>query len=168
MSCNSAYSFGSTSGSTFAFYLFLLISIFIGVAVYALLSHPRARVFLAVPWTTASRLASPFVAFGVAALVFLAVYFSSLDGFYQLQAGNKEVRLLYILPRRIVILRSNELSEARREQSFKGRWRLILYTPSGQRLASANASYADVKKAWECLAQNGAIKSEDGHSIKSD
>src|SRR5262249_34003479 len=29
-----------------------------------------------------------------------------------------------------------------------------LYTPSGKRLVSANASYADVKKAFECTGQN--------------
>ena len=40
------FSFGSTSGSAFAFYFFLLLALFIGFAIYRLLQEPRLKKML--------------------------------------------------------------------------------------------------------------------------
>ena len=90
---------------------------------------------------------------GTALMVFLGIYFSSLDGFYRLDMGKngQEIHLDYILPKRTLILRRSEIAEVRRVPSYKGRWQLVLYTPTGARFTSARASYADARKAWQFL-----------------
>ena len=136
MNCGSDYSFGSVSGSVFAFYLFLAISALIGISTYALLAHPKLRRVWFREWTGTTRLASMTVAALLGLMVLLSVYFSSLAGFYRLESTGRDIRLI---------------SEVRREPAFRGRWRLDLYTPTGAQFTSANASYAEVKNAGECL-----------------
>ena len=152
MACANDYAFGSISGSTFAFYFFLAISLVIGIGTYTLLVHPEIRNILFHEWSPriARVVSLGFSAFlGLA--VFLAVYFTSLDGFYRMRLREGGLQVDYILPKRTLTFAKGSIAEAQREPTFKQRWRLVLYTPSGQRFESTNASYSDVKKAWECL-----------------
>jgi len=151
MVCGNEYLFGSVSGSTLAFYFFLGISALVAVGTYTLLSSPKLRAKWALERTSATRMAILAIASLFGLFVFLGVYFNSLEGFYILESRDNEIRLRYILPRRVISLPVNQVSEARREPSFKGRWRLTLYTHGGRQFVSANASYASVKLAWDCL-----------------
>ena len=139
-----SFSFGSVPGSTFAFYFFLLIALFMGFAIYRLLVEPRLAKITqqAIP-----RLLALAIGAGFALLVFLGIYLSSLDGFYRMEIG-QQVRLDYILPRRTIFLNRGEIAEVRRVPSYKGRWRLVLYTPSGAQFTSAQADYASTRKAF--------------------
>jgi hypothetical protein len=91
---------------------------------------------------------------GATLMVFLGVYFSALDGFYGLDIAidGQELRLNYILPRRTLTLKTNEIAEVRRVPAYKGRWQLILYTPNGAQFASSRADYASTRAAWEYLS----------------
>ena len=90
---------------------------------------------------------------GTALLIFLGIYFSSLNGFYGLDVAEngQEVRLNYILPRHTLTLKRSSIAEVRRVPGYKGRWQLVLYTPAGAQFASARADYASTRKAWEYL-----------------
>jgi putative copper export protein len=145
-----SFSFGSTSGSTFAFYFFLLLALFVGFAIYRLLLEPRLNKMLR---PSMPRVKALLIGAAIALLVFLGIYFSSLDGFYQLniRANGEEIRLGYILPKRTLTLRRSEIAEVRRVPSYKGRWQLILYTGTGAQFTSAHADYASTRKAWEYL-----------------
>jgi hypothetical protein len=98
-----------------------------------------------------ARLVSLGVSAFLGLVVFLAVYFTILDGFYRMQLREGGLQVDYVLPKRTLTFAIGSIAEARREPAFKQHWRLVLYTPSGQRFESTNASYSDVKKAWECL-----------------
>jgi hypothetical protein len=145
-----SFSFGSVSGSTFAFYLFLLFAILIGTAIYGILLQPQMRNLFRL---SRPRLQALAIGGGVALLVILGFYFSSLDGFYRLETSEngQEIRLEYILPRRSLALRRSAVAEARRTPSYKGLWQLVLYTPTGAKFSSARADYASIRKAWEYL-----------------
>jgi hypothetical protein len=142
-----SFSFGSVPGSTFAFYFFLLIALLIGFAIFRLLVEPRLTKVIQQSIPKALALA---IAAGFALIVFLGIYFSSLDGFYRMEIG-QQVRLDYILPKRTILLNRSEIAEARRVPSYKGCWRLVLYTPSGAQFTSAQADYASTRKAVEYL-----------------
>jgi hypothetical protein len=144
-----SFTFGSASGSTLAFYFFLAIGLFIGFAVYWLLAHPGARKERYRNWPAASRPTAAAIGAGVALLVILGIYFTSLDGFYKLELQGDKIQLAYILPRRAEVFRRDQIAEVRRAPSYKGLWRLELYTPSGRRIESAQGNYATVRKAWE-------------------
>ena len=145
-----SFSFGSASGSTFAFYFFLLLALFIGFAIYRLLLEPRLNRMLP---SSMPKLQAFAIGAGAALLVFLGIYFSSLDGFYRLDVGKngQEICLDYILPKRALILRQSEITEVRRVPGYKGRWQLVLYTPTGAQFTSARANYADAREAWQFL-----------------
>ena len=145
-----SFSFGSIQGSTFAFYFFLLFALLIGFAIYRLLLHPR---LIQIFRSSTPKLAALAIGAGIAVLVFLGVYFSSLDGFYglEIRENGQEIRLDYILPKRTLTLRRSKIAEVRRVPSFKGRWQLILYTPTGEQFTSARADYASTRTAWEHL-----------------
>jgi len=142
-----SFSFGSVSGSTFAFYFFLLMALLIGLAIYRLLVEPRLARMIQ---QTIPRLPALAVGAGFALIIFLGIYFSSLDGFYRMEIG-PQVRLDYILPRRTILLNRSEIAEVRRVPSYKSRWRLILYTPTGAKFTSAQADYASTRKAFTYL-----------------
>jgi hypothetical protein len=146
-----SFSFGSVSGSTFAFYFFMLIAGFIGIAIYRLLLEPRLNKMF---YPSMSRPLALSIGTGVALLVFLGIYFSSLDGFYRLEIeeAGQDVRLEYILPRRTLNLKRSMIAEARRVPAYKTRWQLILYTPTGAEYTSARSDYASTRKAWEYLS----------------
>jgi hypothetical protein len=145
------FEFGSVSGSTFAFYCFLLLTAGIGWAVYHLLIHASARRWQFRTFGEARRL--PAAGFGalLTAVLFATVYFSMLDGFYRMEVGGNELRLGYILPKRTLVLRRAEVSESVRRPSYKGRWVLVLYEKHGQNFESTPAGYVEVLKAWQHL-----------------
>lgn len=145
-----SFSFGSVSGTTFAFCFFLLIALFVGVAICRLLQDPRLNRVFRPP---VSRFAAWGIGVGAALTVFLGVYFSSLDGFYHLEIdqSGQEVHLEYILPNRTLKLSRSMIAEVRRVPVYKNRWQLELYTPTGERFASARADYASTRQAWEYL-----------------
>ncbi len=61
--------------------------------------------------------------------------------------------LRFAFPSTPVDLPWTEIGEVRREPSFRGQWRLVFYRPHGARLASANGSYREVKRAWIAAAR---------------
>ena len=145
-----SFAFGSVSGSTFAFYFFLLLALFTGFAICRILLEPRFQKILgkSIPRWQALAMGS-----GIAQLVIAGVYFSSLNGFYRLEIDEtgQEIHLQYILPARILILRRSAIAESRRFPSHKNLWQLVLYTPSGAQYSSARTDYASARKAWEYL-----------------
>jgi hypothetical protein len=145
-----SFSFGSASGSTFAFYFFLVFALLIGSAIYRLLLSSRLNKIFR---PSMPRLQALAIGTSIALMVFLGIYFSSLDGFYRLEIreNGQEIRLGYILPKRTLTLRRSTIAEVRRVPSYKGRWQLILYTPTGAQFTSARADYASTRKAWEYL-----------------
>jgi hypothetical protein len=124
------------------------MALLIGFAFYTLLLHPRVRGIL---WASISRLQALTIGAGIFILVFLSVYFGSLDGFYQMDVrkNGEEILLGYILPRRTLILTRKEIAEVKRVPSFKGRRQLVLYSSSGTPFASARAAYPEVRRAFE-------------------
>jgi hypothetical protein len=142
------FTFGSASGITFAFYLFLLIGLLIGFAVYWLLAHPEARKERFRSWPAASRPVAAVIGAGVALLVILGVYFTSLAGFHRLELRGDDLRVVYILPQRTEGFRRGQIAEVRRTSGYRGMWRLDLYTPAGRRVESAQGDYATVRQAW--------------------
>jgi len=80
-------------------------------------------------------------------ILFGWIYLSLLAGFHKVELGEDGVTLRFVLPSTRVDLPWSEIGEVRREPSFRGRWRLVFYRPHGARLASANGSYREVKRA---------------------
>jgi hypothetical protein len=140
-------SFGSTSGSTVAFYFFLALSLFIGVAVYQVLTKLFPQKVKRA--TSVRRLPALFVSGMLGLLVFASVYFSMIYGFYELRIQDDKVYLTYILPRHTIMLRRSELSESIRYPAYRGRWYLTIYTQSGRPHHSAVSSYKSVLDGWQ-------------------
>jgi hypothetical protein len=145
-----SFTFGSASGTTFAFYFFLSIAVFIGIAIYRLLLEPRLNKWF---HPSMSRLQAGMIGASIALMVFLGIYFCALDGFYHLEIAEngQEIRLGYILPKRTLSLQRSMIAEVRRVPAYKGRWQLILYTPAGAEFTSARADYASTRTAWEFM-----------------
>jgi hypothetical protein len=146
-SADLSMSFASTSGSTFAFYLFLALSLFIGIAVYQVLTRLLPQKLKQA--TAVSRLPALFVSGMLALLVFTSVYFSMIYGFYEMRIRGDEIHLTYILPRHTVVLRRAEVSEGIRNASYRGQWYLTIYTQSGRPYHSASSSYRSVLDGWQ-------------------
>ncbi len=151
----STFDFGSSSGSLVAFVLFLGVAAVIGVAVSTFVAQLTQR-----GWLRGKHNRSTGVALGVMAgiLVLASLYLSTIDGFYHLSASQTGVELAYILPERKVVLPTAELSEVTRVPTYKSRWKLVLYTRTGQRFESAQASYQDVLRAWTWLHDKFPVK----------
>jgi hypothetical protein len=144
---DSSVSFGSASGSTFAFYFFLALSVFIGLGVYLILTRLLPQKIKQVGPV------KPFPALLVsgmlALLIFASVYLSMIYGFYELRIQDDEVHLTYILPRHTVVLRRSELSEGMRDPAYRGQWYLTIYTQSGRPYRSVASSYRSVLEGWQ-------------------
>ncbi|MCI0348348.1 MAG: hypothetical protein L0Z53_02895 [Acidobacteriales bacterium] len=139
--------FGSTSGSTFAFYFFLAITIVMGAAVYTILTSrlpEELRQRLAV-----TRLRAVFLSGLFTVLVFATVYFSMIYGFYDMRIHQDKLYLTYILPKHTVVLAKSELSEGMRSPAYRGRWYLTVYTKSGRPYQSVASSYTSVLEGWK-------------------
>ena len=144
---DSIVNFGSTSGSTFAFYFFLAFSVFIGVAVYTMVTSrlpEKLRERFPV-----RRSHAIFLSGMLSMLVFASVYFSMIYGFYEMRIHEDKLYLTYLLPKQTVVLPKSALSEGMRSPAYRGRWRLTVYTKSGQPYRSATSSYASVMEGWQ-------------------
>jgi len=148
-----SFRFGSVSGATFAFYFFTAVSLFIGYAVYRLLRYAHDRKPAFRPWAVAKPWQASLTGVFVSILIFLTVYFSSLNGFYRMDLEGDEVRLHYILPQRALVLRRAEIAEVTRAPSYKGLWRMVIYTQNGVKFESARDGYRQVRQAWIQLNQ---------------
>jgi uncharacterized membrane protein len=148
-----SFVFGSTSGSTFAFFFFLLFSGTVGYLIYALLTHPRFR---RQRFRTVGRVSPRKVAIlgaVVAIGIFAAIYFTSLDGFYGLEIAGSAVRLQYILPARTRTISLDKIIDVGTIYAHKLEWRLILRTSDGSEYRSTPASLRSVNEALRRLRQ---------------
>jgi hypothetical protein len=144
-----SFTFGSVSGTTFAFFFFLCMALFIGFAIYELLRNPAARRFGGSP---ATRRTALIAGAALALAVFLAVYFSSLNGFYRLEVREDEFRMVFILPGRTRILQRGDIAGITSRPAYKTLWQLLLRTRSGDEFASARSDLARVRLAQQRLA----------------
>jgi len=150
-----SFEFGSTSGSLVACILFAGVAAVIGIAVSTTVAHAVRRGWLQVRHP---RLAGTALGVMASVLVFASIYFSTIEGFYHLTTTPTTFELTYILPERKVTLPLVELSEITRVPTYKSRWKLVLYTRTGQRFESAQASYPDVLAAWTSLKEKFPVR----------
>ncbi len=146
-----SYELGSPSGATVAFVVFLLLSLGISMVLYAVLVR-RASRHSPFPDTAAIRV--PFAAVfstAVFALLFGALYATTLQGFYRVELLGDEVRLHYLFPAHTVTVSRLELAQAERIPAHKGCWHLRLHTHQGDTYQSALANDRAVLKSWEGL-----------------
>jgi heme A synthase len=140
----------SASGLTFAIYFFLAMSLAIAVMIYALLTSAALRRSEFSRWTMRKPLAAAF-----AALMFVVVFggidLSSFAGFQRVTITETGLRLHYVVLNASAELGSAEIGDVIRRPAFKTRWRLEIYTTTGNKYESAPGSYADVKAAWEAI-----------------
>lgn len=147
-----AFEFGSVSGSTVAFCVFLGISLFIGFGVYYLLTRPEKRRAHFRRWPALQRRWAAPIGLLLTLLLFGWIYFDVIHGFYRLEVGENELRLTYILPKYTVAVPFDRLGEVARERDQRGarvHWRLVVYTKTGAHYTSAQSGYAEVKDAWQ-------------------
>ncbi len=147
-----SFTFGSVSGSIFAFWFFGVVSLVVGVVAGALVSR-LAEKYAWLAGRARPRWMAGLLGLVLAVVVFGSVYFGSLDGFYGLTVRGEEIQLHYILPERTLLLKRDGIAEGRAEPSYKGRWRLHLYSPAGLEFVSAHGSFAEVRAAGKFLAE---------------
>ncbi|MGH9817974.1 MAG: hypothetical protein ACRD6I_18060 [Candidatus Acidiferrales bacterium] len=155
-----SFVFGSVSGSVFAFWFFGAMSLFAGFAVYELSSNVRYRRAAFRRFGVLPRWQGLIFGGSLTLLVAAALYLSMLDGFYGLAVRGDEIRLNYILPSRTLALQRAEIAEVRTEPSYRSRWRLRLYTPTGGEFVSARGSFAEVRAAGKFLTAHIGTKPE--------
>jgi hypothetical protein len=155
MTPNEVFEFGSISGTIFAFYFFLCLAGFIGVAAYILCHDPRMR---RIGGGILNRKKALTVGFIVAVVVFLGVYFSSLDGFYRLDVQGHELRLLYLFPRRIQVVDGGDVMGFSVTPANKTLWQLKIRTRSGREFSSARSDFSRVNTARLRLLSLPAIR----------
>jgi hypothetical protein len=143
------YELSSPSGATVAFVVFLLLALTLSMVLYAVLVRRSAR---RAPFEGASAVHVPFAALlstAVFALLFGALYFTTLGGFYQVELLDDEVRLHYLFPAHIVTVSRLELTQAERIPAHRGRWHLRLRTQQGDTYESALANDREVLESCE-------------------
>jgi hypothetical protein len=155
MSAAQSYSFGSASGTTLAFYFFLCLAVFIGVAIYTLCTNPMVCRFGGAPTRRATAIGVGLVA---SLTVFLGIYFSSLDGFYRMNIQGEEVRLIYILPERVRVLQRREIAGVTERPAYKTLWQLVIRTQSGKVFTSARSDFSRVRMARQRLASEVRLR----------
>lgn len=151
MDMMTSYELGNPARATAAFVVFLVLSLGISLAVYAVLVRwaPRRPAF---PDTSSIQV--PFAALlstAVFALLFGVLYASTLQGFYRVELLDDEVRLHYLFPAHTVTVSRLELTQAERVPAHKGRWHLRLRTFQGDTYQSALANDRAVLQSWEGL-----------------
>ena len=144
------FEFGGLLGALFATAFFLVIAELVGLAVYALLVHPRFRRVEARGWGNTSR-RTGFLLGGIAALaIFLAAYFSMLNGFYRLDSveAEGEIRLHYLLPPSTHTIPRWQRRVAIARPAYRGKVRLVVRTEyNGREHISAPADPDTVTRA---------------------
>ena len=145
------YELGSPSGATVAFVVFLLLALAISMVLYAVLVRRSSR---HEPFQGTPAVQVPFAALlstAVFALLFGALYATTLQGFYRVELLDDEVRLHYLFPEHTVTVSRLELTQAERVPAHKGRWHLLLHTQQGDTYQSALANDRAVLESWEGL-----------------
>ena len=133
------FEFGSASGSAVAFVFFLILSAAIGFMIYALLAHPRFRRSESRALGNAPPRAAMMVGVALALTIFLAIYFTAINGFYRLNVDGDTIRLHYILPARTYSVRRDDIVKLERVPGNRGSWRLRLETREGAHYESAQS-----------------------------
>lgn len=141
----------------FAFWFFLLLSGFIGFAIYVLLTVDTAqRRAIGLP-----TVGKPIgLAIGLLAwiAVFLLIYVGSLAGYRTVVVGNDGIRLEYVIPARSVSLSYADLREVTSRPAYKSLWRMDVSTTSGDSFHSAPGSKRTIKAAVdEIVRRRGGI-----------
>lgn len=167
-----SFSFGDPLGATVACVYFSALSAVIGALVF----HVSLRLMRgAYPSAGASQhrgFISVIISMGAAGVIFGALYVSSLSGFYEVAVRDDHVSLQYILPARTKDLSLAGIVEVTRMPTFKGQWRLVIATASGQVYQSVHANPATVQEAVGALRyriggiterQSRVIPSSGGH-----
>ena len=145
-----SYALASASGLTFAFWFFLALSGAIAGMIYALMTSPSQRRREIGLGTVRKILAAP-IALLIWAVIFAGVYLSSLAGFHTVRVDSAALRLAYAVPSWEITVPYSDIGDVFRHPAFKTRWRLEIYTRTGNRFASAPGSYAAVKQAAEAI-----------------
>jgi hypothetical protein len=147
-----AYALASASGLVFAFYFFLALSAFVGLAVYVLLTQPSSR-RSQLGLGTVRKWIALTIALLVWCVVFAGIYLTSLAGFHHVSLDDDGVRLEYAMPSRSLMVPYDDLGDVMRRPAYRQQWHLEIYTWTGTRFQSAPGSYAEVKSAAEALDQ---------------
>lgn len=147
-----AIEIANPSDLVFGFWFFLGIAAVVGFGVTYLIWTTPQR-FPALRFPRLHRTVAIVLGGGLSVVLFGWIYLSSLAGFHTVELREEGVNLHFALPSMRVDLPWTEIGEVRREPSFRGRWRLVFYRPHGARLASANGSYREVKRAWMATAR---------------
>jgi hypothetical protein len=145
------YELSSPWGATVALVAFLLLSLGLSLVVYAVLVRRPSR---RSPFQGDLAIQVPFAALlstGVFALLFGALYATTLQGFYRVELLEDEVRLHYLFPAQTVTVSRLALTDAERIPAHKGRWHLRLRTHQGDTYQSALAHDRVVLESWEGL-----------------
>jgi hypothetical protein len=130
--------FGSRSGSFFALGLFGGIFAIIGWGVAWEIrkrSPPKLR------WR------GPLAGGLLFLLPVILVYSTSLNGFYEAEVQGNELRLYYLMPICVDVLRLSEISDVEAEYAFRFRWRLHITTALGRRYESATWHRTEVHES---------------------
>jgi hypothetical protein len=146
-----SYELGSASGATVAFVVLLVLSLGISMVLYAALVRHSSR---RASFQGEPAIQAPFAAIlctAVFALIFGAMYATTLQGFYRVELLGDEVRLHYLFPAHTVSVSRLELTQAERIPAHKGRWHLRLHTQQGATYQSALANDRAVLESWEGL-----------------
>jgi hypothetical protein len=133
------FEFGSVSGSAFAFVFFLILSAAIGCMIYTLLAHPRFRRLDSRELGKAPPRAAIVIGASFALTIFLAIYFTAINGFYRLNIDGDMIRLHYILPARTYSVRRDDIVKLERVPGNRLMWRLRLETREGVHYQSAQS-----------------------------
>ena len=151
MELMTSYELGSPARATVALVVFLLLSLGLSLAVYAVLVRRASRHSTLRESTVLQVPVAALLSTVVFALLFGGLYATVLQGFYQVELLDGEVRLHYLFPEHIVTVSRLELTQAERVPAHKGRWHLRLHTFQGDTYQSALANDRAVLESWEGL-----------------
>jgi hypothetical protein len=147
-----SYALASASGLMFGFWFFLILSAAIAFIIYGLLSWPSVRRHELGLGIVRKAIAIPMASL-IGVVIFAAIFLSSLAGFHTVTIGNDDVTLAYAVPPLSVSMRYAEIGDVIRMPAYKSRWRLVVYTATGQKFESAPGSYRPVKEAAEEISR---------------
>jgi hypothetical protein len=142
------FSLGSRSGSVFALLLFTAIFGALGFLAARRLRRPRGG---RRPNSTMPAVVGLSIVIGP----LLALYMSSLDGFYDVLTMSDGVRLRYLVPAITADIRWNDLRRVDAVPQYRGTWRLRVVTAAGT-FESATARRDQVEKARAQLVMSHA------------
>jgi hypothetical protein len=146
-----SYELGSPSGATVAIVVFLLLSLGLAMGLYAVLVRRAQRHSAFHAGVTVQVPFAAVLSTAVFALLFGALYATTLEGFYRVELLDDAVRLHYLFPAHTVTVSRLELTQAERIPAHKGRWHLRLRTQQGDTYESALANDRAVLQSWEGL-----------------